>query len=98
MGWTRRSAAGARLGVTVIPGIEVNTDLPGKQGEAHVLGYYLEYERPAFQAVLRSLREARARRGERMVERLRAQGWMSPGSACASWRRAPSAGRTSPSR
>jgi len=68
------SAAGERLGVTVIPGIEVNTDLPNKQGEAHVLGYYLEYERPAFQAVLRTLREARARRGERMVERLRAQG------------------------
>ena len=67
-------AAGERLGVTVIPGIEVNTDLPGKQGEAHVLGYYLEYDRPAFQAVLRTLREARARRGERMVERLREQG------------------------
>jgi len=67
-------AAGEHLGVTVIPGIEVNTDLPGKQGEAHVLGYYLEYERPALQAVLRTLRDARARRGERMVERLRAQG------------------------
>ena len=68
------SAAGERLGVTVIPGIEVNTDLPGRQGEAHVLGYYIEYERPAFQDVLRTLREARARRGVRMVERLRAQG------------------------
>jgi predicted metal-dependent phosphoesterase TrpH len=67
-------AAGEQLGVTVIPGIEVNTDLPGRQGEAHVLGYYLEYERPAFQAVLRALREARARRGERMVERLRELG------------------------
>ncbi len=66
--------AGERLGVTVVPGIEVNTDLPDRRGEAHVLGYYIEYARPQFQNVLRTLRDARERRGERMVERLRAQG------------------------
>lgn len=65
---------GEQLDVTVVPGIEVNTDLPDKQGEAHVLGYYIEYEKPDFQATLRTLRDARARRGERMVERLRKQG------------------------
>ncbi|MGH2514759.1 MAG: PHP domain-containing protein [Ktedonobacterales bacterium] len=67
-------AAGEALGVTVVPGIELNTDLPNKRGEAHMLGYYIEYERPDFQAALAVLREARARRGERMVERLRGQG------------------------
>jgi 3',5'-nucleoside bisphosphate phosphatase len=67
-------AAGEKLGVTVVPGIEINTDLPNKRGEAHVLGYYIEYESPDFQRTLTVLREARVRRGERMVERLRERG------------------------
>lgn len=67
-------AEGAALGVTVVPGIEINTDLTKKRGEAHMLGYYVEYERPEFQEALAVLREARARRGERMVERLRERG------------------------
>jgi predicted metal-dependent phosphoesterase TrpH len=66
--------AGELLGITVLPGIELNTDLPDGRGEAHVLGYCLEWERPDFQAHLRFLRDARERRGERMVERLRAHG------------------------
>lgn len=73
-GLAEAMAAGERLGVTVVPGIEVNTDLPNKQGEVHVLGYYIEYDSPGFQAALRTLRDARERRGERMVERLREQG------------------------
>ncbi|MGH2505473.1 MAG: PHP domain-containing protein, partial [Ktedonobacterales bacterium] len=34
-------AEGERIGLTVIDGIEINTDLPEGGGEAHVLGYYL---------------------------------------------------------
>jgi predicted metal-dependent phosphoesterase TrpH len=67
-------AEGERVGVSVIPAIEINTDLPQKRSEAHMLGYLMDYEQPAFQAGLRALREARARRGERMVEKLRAMG------------------------
>jgi 3',5'-nucleoside bisphosphate phosphatase len=67
-------AAGKALGVEVVPGIEVNTDLPNKRGEAHMLGYFVEYERAEFQQKLQTLRDARERRGERMVERLRALG------------------------
>jgi predicted metal-dependent phosphoesterase TrpH len=67
--------AGARQGVVVIPGVELNTDLPNQGGEAHVLGYYIEWERPEIQTHLRFLRDARERRGERMVERLRGQGF-----------------------
>ncbi len=74
MALTRAQAAGEHYDVVVMPGIELNTDLPDSTGEAHVLGYALEWERPAFQAHLRFLRDARERRGERMVERLRAQG------------------------
>jgi predicted metal-dependent phosphoesterase TrpH len=62
----------SRLDIELIPGIEINTDVAG--GEVHVLGYFPEYERPAFQAVLKVLRDARERRGQRMVELLNEQG------------------------
>lgn len=68
-------AAGKALGVEVVPGIEVNTDLPNKRGEAHMLGYFIEYEQTEFQRKLQTLRDARELRGERMVARLRAQGF-----------------------
>ncbi|MGZ3581627.1 MAG: PHP domain-containing protein [Ktedonobacterales bacterium] len=73
-GVVEAQAAGEALGVEVVPGIEVNTDLPNKRGEAHMLGYFVEYERAEFQRKLQTLREARERRGERMVEQLRALG------------------------
>jgi predicted metal-dependent phosphoesterase TrpH len=73
-GLEEASQAGERFGVTVVPGIEINTELPNWQGDAHILGYYLQYGDPAFQANIRRLREARVRRGERMVERLRELG------------------------
>ena len=68
------SATGAALGVEVIPGIEVNTDLPDGSGEAHVLGYFLDTQQQALQTTLHFLRDARERRGERMVAQLRAAG------------------------
>src|SRR5438067_13113531 len=61
-----------KLDIDFIPGIEINTDVSG--GEVHVLGYFLEYQRPAFQAILQVLRDARERRGQRMVELLNAEG------------------------
>jgi predicted metal-dependent phosphoesterase TrpH len=67
-------SAGASLGVEVIPAVEINTDLAGTREEVHVLGYFIDYLQPELQASLRYLREARARRGERMVEKLRQQG------------------------
>ena len=39
------------LDIDLIPGIEINTDVSG--GEVHVLGYFPEYTRPAFQATLK---------------------------------------------
>ncbi len=65
-------AAAAELDIELIPGIEMNTDISGH--EVHVLGYFPEYERPAFQQVLQVLREAREQRGQRMVEKLNQQG------------------------
>ncbi|MGH2497093.1 MAG: PHP domain-containing protein [Ktedonobacteraceae bacterium] len=64
--------AAAALDIDFIPGIEINTDVSG--GEVHVLGYFAEFQRPAFQAVLKVLRDARERRGQRMVELLNEHG------------------------
>ncbi len=61
-----------RFQIDFIPGIELNTDTG--HGEVHVLGYYLDYQRPAFQQVLTTLRDTRVRRGQKIVENLNAQG------------------------
>jgi 3',5'-nucleoside bisphosphate phosphatase len=71
-GLEEASQAAATHSIDFIPGIEINTDVKG--GEVHVLGYFIEYQRPAFQAVLQVLRDARVLRGQRMVERLNEQG------------------------
>lgn len=67
-GLPRAIEAGRRLGVEVIPGIELSTDIPGT--EVHILGHFLEYEQPAFQETLARFRESRVGRAERMVARL----------------------------
>lgn len=55
--------------MTIIPGIELSTDIPGN--EVHILGYFLNYENQEFQATLARFREEREDRGRRMVEKLR---------------------------
>jgi predicted metal-dependent phosphoesterase TrpH len=71
-GLDEASATAQHLGIDFIPGIEINTDVGSD--EIHVLGYYLEYQRPDFQHVLQILRDARVHRGQRMVELLNEQG------------------------
>jgi predicted metal-dependent phosphoesterase TrpH len=67
-------AAAARHGdLTLIPGVEMGTDVPG--GEVHVLGYYLEPENAELQATLAKLREGRKGRGFGMVEKLNELGF-----------------------
>jgi predicted metal-dependent phosphoesterase TrpH len=71
-GLEEAAEAAGRFDIDFIPGIEINTDVSG--GEVHVLGYFIEYQRPAFQTILKVLRDARERRGQRMVELLEEQG------------------------
>lgn len=71
-GLDEAAQAAHALDIDFIPGIEINTDVSG--GEVHVLGYFVEYERSAFQAIIKVLRDARERRGQRMVELLNEQG------------------------
>jgi predicted metal-dependent phosphoesterase TrpH len=66
------SAAAEQPGFTLVPGIEMSTDIPGD--EIHVLGYFLDYEDAAFQMTLTDLRTARRDRGRMMVEKLRGMG------------------------
>lgn len=71
-GLQEAAQAAQKYAIEFIPGIELNTDVHG--GEVHVLGYFPEYTRPDFQSVLQTLRNARVRRGQRMVELLNEQG------------------------
>ncbi len=55
--------------LTVIPGVEINTDVA--EGEAHVLGYFIDYHHPELLAALARLRDSRQERAQRMIAKLR---------------------------
>jgi hypothetical protein len=65
-------AAGLMLDVDVIPGVEINTDVPGT--EVHVLGYLVDTTDPAFGSELARLRDGRIGRARRMAEKLAEMG------------------------
>lgn len=65
-------AAGAALGVRVIPGVEVSVRAPS--GSMHLLGYLPEAAPEPIASRLAALREARATRASRIVGRLVAMG------------------------
>jgi predicted metal-dependent phosphoesterase TrpH len=56
----------------VIPGVEISS-FNGKS-ELHILGYYLHWQDPSFEARLATLRASRHRRNPLVIERLRSLG------------------------
>jgi predicted metal-dependent phosphoesterase TrpH len=54
--------------LTIVPGLEINCDVPG--AEVHVLGYYVDDAAEWFQEFLREQRAERVARVHRIVERL----------------------------
>ncbi len=64
--------AGARLGVEVIPGLEISS-YHGRQ-EVHLLGYFVDTGHPALLERLAAWRAERLERLHQMVERLRRHG------------------------
>ena len=58
--------------LTVIPGIELNTDT--EDGEIHVLGYFIDYQNKDLQKLLIECRNSRLERARIMVERLNSLG------------------------
>jgi len=61
-------AAQAFPELAIIPGIELSSDIPGK--EVHILGYFLDYSNKEFQATLKQFRVGRVERARLMVEKL----------------------------
>ena len=54
--------------LTFIPGVELSTELT--DGEAHILGYFIDYTSRDFQKELEKFRDSRLGRGQRMVAKL----------------------------
>ncbi len=52
----------------VIPCVEISTDVP--EGEAHVLGYFIDYTDHELQTALERLRGSRQQRAQRMIAKL----------------------------
>lgn len=59
-------------GLTFIPGVEISTDMP--DGEAHVLGYFIDYTSRELGSTLERFRNSRLRRAQGMVSKLGALG------------------------
>lgn len=55
---------------TLIPGIEMSTDVPGN--EVHILGHFIDWESAQFRRALAVLQESRLGRARKMVEKLAA--------------------------
>lgn len=64
--------AGTRLGVQVVPAVELSTDLG--PFEIHILGYFIDWNSVKLTKLLEKLRTARMERSRRIVEKLRLQG------------------------
>src|SRR5574338_134580 len=71
---TARVAAAKQAGYTLIPGVEMGTDIEG--AEVHMLGLYLDPADTELQALLKRLRDGRVGRGYGIVEKLRGMGIM----------------------
>ena len=66
------AAAAVSGKITVVPGVEINTDL--STGELHVLGYFIDYQDADLVVALANIRESRVGRAQKMVEKLRQLG------------------------
>jgi predicted metal-dependent phosphoesterase TrpH len=71
-GVTEAQSAGARLGVEVIAGVEINTDVPG--AEVHILGYFVDPLHAELNAELARIREGRVGRARKMAAALTEMG------------------------
>lgn len=71
-GITEALEAGNKLGVEVIPGIEVSSSFQGH--EIHILGLFVDQDSPALQEALREFRLRRDRRNQEMLSRFETAG------------------------
>lgn len=64
--------AGERLGVEVIPAVELSVEFR-KYHDVHLLGYYIDYHDAAFLEKLAAFRESRDRRGQAIIVNINAK-------------------------
>ncbi len=62
------TARGAAIGVEIVPGLELSTDVDN--GEVHILGYFIDREDPDLLGLLESQRVSRLERVRKMLDRL----------------------------
>lgn len=61
-------AEGERLGISVVPGVELSTGLDGR--EIHIVGLFIDPDAPALRQQLKARDEERKRRNEALLDRL----------------------------
>lgn len=71
-GWQEAEKAAGKAGITVIKGIEINTDWQGK--EVHILGYYLKGGTSFLENNLSELQQKRLVRIKEILEKLKNMG------------------------
>lgn len=71
-GLAEAAAAGAEVGVEVIPGVEISARFPG--GTMHILGYFVDYHSGRLDERLAVLKRARADRNPQIIAKLNALG------------------------
>jgi predicted metal-dependent phosphoesterase TrpH len=72
-GLAEAEASAVTLGLEFVPGIEFSAEYDG--ASLHILGYWVDPDDPAIEAELLRLTATRLRRGEMIVEKLRALGF-----------------------
>lgn len=65
-------AAGSRLGIEVISGIEISAIC--EQGTMHILGYFVDFKSEELKSKLEDIQEARRQRNPQIIEKLRSLG------------------------
>lgn len=64
---------GKQLGVEIVPGVEIAADY--EEGEAHILGYFIDVEDEKLQTELARFREGRVERNRKILDRLNKLGY-----------------------
>ncbi len=59
---------GKSVGVEIIPGLEISTDVDGK--EVHILGYFIDHHDKELNKVLKFFRDERIERAKRIIKKL----------------------------
>lgn len=61
-------ATGEKVGIEVIPGVEMSTDIG--EDEIHLLAYYLDYKDKSFLSRLKEFQSTRVKRNRELLKRL----------------------------